>query len=70
MNDLERLKVLLYEFCWFEESRHEDALEIAYRLMLHYRNDSYYILRYYESLRRYEDFRIFQAKVLNLLSSF
>ncbi len=70
MNDLERLKVLLYEFCWFEESRHEDALEISYRLMLQYKNDSYYILKYYEAVRRYEDFRIFQSKVFKLLSCF
>ncbi|MCM1509026.1 MAG: hypothetical protein NC177_18100 [Ruminococcus flavefaciens] len=59
-----------YEFCWFEESRHEDALEIAYRLMLHYRNDSYYILKYYEAVRRYEDFRIIQEKLLDLLGCF
>lgn len=67
MNDLERFKVLLYEFLWFEESRAEEALEFTYQLMIRNKSDSYYILKFYEAVRRYEDFRIIQEKLLNLL---
>lgn len=70
MNDLERFKVLLYEFLWFEEGRAEESLDFAYHLMIRNNNDSYYVIKYYEAVRRYEDFRIIQEKLLNLLSTF
>lgn len=65
----EQLKILIYEFLWFEEERLTDGLEIARRCMLQSKYNSYYVLKYYEASRQLEDFRIFQRKVCYLLRS-
>jgi len=70
MDDITRLKVILYQFLSFEEERLSDAVSIARHVMLCYDFDSYYVLKYYESVRQFEDFRSFQRKLLNLLTSF
>lgn len=67
MDDLTRLKILLYQFLFFEEKRQIDSVSCAKDVMLRYDFESYYVLKYYEACRRYEDFQEFFRKMVILL---
>lgn len=70
MSDIDRLIVLIYEFLFAEESRQEESVHSFRRLMLMNDFDSYYVIKFYESVRRYEDFKIFERKMFLLVSAF
>lgn len=70
MNDLDRLKVLIYEFLFLEKDRMESLVSSARQVMLMSQFESYYVLKYYEACRRYEDFEIFFRKVSSLLTCY
>lgn len=70
MDDLTRFKVLIYQFLSYEEERQIEAVSSAKELMLLYSFDSYYILKYYEAVRRYQDFKEFSRKLYMLLKWF
>ena len=70
LSDLDRLLILIYEFLFAEESRQEEAVFSFRRLMLMNDFDSYYIIKYYEAVRRYEDYKIFERKIFLLISTF
>lgn len=70
MNDFDRLIILLYQFLFFEEARQADSVQSYRQLMLMNEFDSYYVLKYFEAVRRYEDFMLFQRKAFILLRSF
>lgn len=67
LTDLERFKVLIYEYLFHEEARCDEAVSAA-RYQLNFNDyDSYYILRYYEAVRRREDFKSFMRSLCELL---
>ena len=70
LQDLDRLIILLYQFLFAEEARQVEAVRTHRQLMLMNEFDSYYVLKYYEAVRRYEDFIFFQKKVFILLRGF
>lgn len=70
MLDIDRLIVLIYEFLFAEESRQEESVHSFRRLMLMNDFDSYSIIKYYEAVRRYEDYKIFERKMFLLVSAF
>lgn len=52
-------KYFIYEYLIHENIRLEENVNCALRLLRLYPEDSYYILKYYEAVRRLEDFNIF-----------
>lgn len=70
MNDVNRLKVLIYEFLLFELSRLEDAADEYRHLMCLDASDAYSVLKYYSSLNRLEAFRVFMKKICKILDTF
>lgn len=70
MSDLDRILVLLYQFLFSGEACQREAVLDYRQLMLIHDFDSYYVIKYYEVSRQYEDYKIFQRKTLTLLRSF
>jgi len=66
-DDVLRFKVIIYQFLSFEEERQIEAVSSAREMILRYNYDSYYILKYYEAVRRYQDFKEFSRKLCILL---
>lgn len=70
LSDLDRLIVVMYQFLFAEEARQVEAVRAHRQLMLMNEFDSYYVLKYYEAVRRYEDFMFFQKKAFLLIRGF
>lgn len=62
-------KYFIYEYLIHENIRLEENVNCALRLLRLYPEDSYYILKYYESVRRLEDFNIFHRQIAEILRS-
>lgn len=67
MDDLQKFKVLIYEFLWKQEATLTDSIESARLCMEFNEHDSYFIIKYFEAVRKYEDFRVFQRYMIELL---
>ena len=62
-------KLFIYEYLFNENIRLEENLESCQRLLRLHPLDSYYILKYYEAVRRLEDFNIFHRQIAEILRS-
>ena len=70
MNETDRLIYLIYSFLFMEESRLESDVYHSYEILKRNSTDSYYICKYLATVQRFEDFKIFQRKVSDILSRF
>lgn len=70
MNDLDRLCILIYEFLFYEEARLQEAVDTSFYLLRYHSNDTYYILKHYANVCRYEEFKVFYKKISQLVQCF
>lgn len=70
MNEADRLCNLIYGLLFSEEARLEHDLYISFEILRRNSKDSYYIAKYLATVQRYEDFKIFQRKVIEVLKLF
>lgn len=70
MNETERLINLIYAFLLSEDARLLDEVNNSYEILKRFNYDSYYITKYYRNVIRYEEFKIFQRKVFEILRCF
>lgn len=70
MNEAERLIYLIYGLLFSEESRLEFEVYNSFEILKRCPKDSYLISKYLATVQRYEDFKIFQRKVVELLKCF
>ena len=68
MDDLERFKILLYEYLFNQECQFEYIVQSAQTQLRYYPTDSYYIIKYFEAVKQYEDFKKFQRHLYTLLN--
>lgn len=70
MNESERLIYLIYGLLFSEEARLEYDVYNSFEILRRNSKDSYYIAKYLATVQRYEDFKIFQLKVIEVLKLF
>lgn len=70
MNESERLIYLIYGLLFSEESRLEYDVYNSFEILRRNPKDSYLISKYLATVQRYEDFKIFQRKVIEVLRCF
>lgn len=70
MNESERLIYLIYGLLFSEESRLEYDVYNSFEILKRNPKDSYFISKYLATVQRYEDFKIFQRKVTEVLTRF
>ena len=70
MADSDRLINSLYTMLFFEESRLKNEVDVSFYILKQTSEDMYLLERYRQNLQRYEDFKIFQKKVFELLKCF
>lgn len=70
MSESERLSYLIYGFMFSEEARLEYDIYNSFEILRRNPKDSYFIIKYLISVQRYEDFKIFQRKVIEVLRCF
>lgn len=67
ISELDRFKILCFELLCNEEKKALQAIEASEQALRYFPKVSYYITRYYEAVRRYEDFKIFERKLYEVL---
>ena len=70
MSEADRLIYLIYGLLFSEESRLESDVYHSFEILKRNPKDSYYIAKYLATVQRFEDFKIFQRKVSDLLNRF
>lgn len=70
MTDNDRLINSLYTMLFYEENRLKSEVDISFYILKQTSEDMYLLERYRQNLQRYEDFKIFQKKVFELLKCF
>lgn len=70
MNESNRLIYLIYGLMFSEESRLESDVYYSFEILKRNPKDSYLIAKYLATVQRYEDFKIFQRKVIEVLKCF
>lgn len=70
MTDNDRLINSLYTMLFFEENRLKNDVDVSFYILKQTSEDMYLLERYRQNLQRYEDFKIFQRKVFELLKCF
>jgi hypothetical protein len=70
MTDNDRLINSLYTMLFFEESRLKNDVDTSFYILKQTSDDMYLLERYRQNLQRYEDFKIFQRKVIEVLKCF
>lgn len=70
MSDSERLVNSLYMLIFSEETKLESEIHNSFENLKINSRDSYYITKHLAIVQRYEDFKIFQRKVIEVLKLF
>lgn len=70
MKEAERLINLIYTMLFFEENRLDYEVKNSFYILKQMNNDLHYIEKYKQCVQRYEDFKIFQRKMFELLRRF
>lgn len=70
MNESERLCNLIYALIFAEESRLQYEIDNSYTVLKQIPTDLHYLDKYRQSVQRFEDFKIFSGKVIDLLKRF
>ena len=70
MQEHDRLINAIYTMLFFEENRLKNEVDTAFYILKQTSTDMYLLERYRASLQRYEDFKIFQGKMYELLKCF
>ena len=70
MSESERLCYLIYGLLFSEEARLEYDVYSSFEILKRNPKDSYFVTKYLSTVQRYEDFKIFQRKVTEVLKLF
>lgn len=70
MNESERLINLIYTLLFNEEDRLLQQIENMHYLLKYNINDSYYIAKYLYAVQTYEQFKMLQGKICDILKRF
>ncbi len=70
MSETERLINLIYGLLFSEETRLEFDVYNSFEILNKNSKDSCYIAKYLATVQRYEDFKIFERKVIEVLRLF
>lgn len=70
MSDSDRLANMLYAMLFYEESRLEAELENSFYILKQFNDNLHYIEKYRQCVQRYDDFKILQKKVIEVLKLF
>ena len=70
MNEVDRLINLIYCLMFTEEARLEYEVDNAFALLKCHPNEPYLIFKYLGTVQRFQDFKIFERKVTDLLNRF
>ncbi len=70
MNDLDRICIILSEFLFYEDARLQSAVDTSFYLLRFHSSDTYYILKHYANVCRYEEFKVLHRKIYEILKNF
>lgn len=70
MNESDRLCNLIYALIFAEESRLQYEIDNSYNVLKQIPTDLHYIEKYKATVQRFEDFKIFSGKVIDLMRRF
>lgn len=70
MNDSDRLCNLIYALIFAEESRLQYEIDNSYSVLKQIPTDLHYLDKYRQAVQRFDDFKIFSGKIIELLKLF